>query len=110
MNLSTAFHPQTNRQVERTIQTLKDMLRDFVIDFKRNWVDHLPLMRLFMIGSVGLPLGGLRLVRLDCLVLTFFTNPHREVKIIRDRLQTSQSCQKSYADVRQKELEFDVGD
>ncbi|WMV50797.1 hypothetical protein MTR67_044182, partial [Solanum verrucosum] len=34
VNLSTAFHPQTNGQAERTIPTLEDMLRAYVIDFK----------------------------------------------------------------------------
>ncbi|KAI3761820.1 hypothetical protein L1987_52242 [Smallanthus sonchifolius] len=33
LNLSTAYHPQTDGQSERTIQTLEDMLRAYVIDF-----------------------------------------------------------------------------
>ena len=44
VKLSTAFHPQTDGQAERTIQTLEDMLRACVIDFKGNWDDHLPLI------------------------------------------------------------------
>ena len=43
VNLSTTFHPQTDAQAERTIQTLEDMLRALVIDFKGSWDDHLPL-------------------------------------------------------------------
>ncbi|GJT66515.1 uncharacterized mitochondrial protein-like protein [Tanacetum coccineum] len=35
---------QTNGQSERTIQTLKDMLRACVIDFGKGWVNHLPLV------------------------------------------------------------------
>ena len=31
-------------QAERTIQTLEDMLRAFIIDFNRNWDKHLPLV------------------------------------------------------------------
>ena len=44
MNLSISFHPQTDGQVERTIQTLEDMLRAYVIDFEENLHDHLPLI------------------------------------------------------------------
>ncbi|WMV38319.1 hypothetical protein MTR67_031704 [Solanum verrucosum] len=44
VKLSTAFHPQKDGQAERTIQTLEDMLRACVIDFKGNWDDHLPLI------------------------------------------------------------------
>ncbi|GKB82666.1 putative reverse transcriptase domain-containing protein [Tanacetum coccineum] len=43
LDMSTAYHPQTDRQSERTIQTLKDMLRDCVIDFGKGCVNHLPL-------------------------------------------------------------------
>ena len=44
VDLSTAFHPQKDGQVERTIHTLEDMLRYCVSDFKGNWDDHLPLI------------------------------------------------------------------
>ena len=64
-------------QAERTIQTLEDMLRAFVIDFKGSWDDHLPLiefaynnshhsciqmalMRLYMGVDVDLLLVGLK--------------------------------------------------
>ena len=38
------FHPQTDVQVERTIQTLEDMIRSCIIDFKGSWDKHLPLV------------------------------------------------------------------
>ncbi|KAJ0468424.1 putative nucleotidyltransferase, Ribonuclease H [Helianthus annuus] len=44
LNLSTAFHPQTDGQTERTIRTLEDMLRACVIDFGGNWNKYLPLV------------------------------------------------------------------
>ena len=42
VNLSTAFYHQMDGQAECTIQTLEDILRACVIDFKCNWYDHLP--------------------------------------------------------------------
>ncbi|GJX25871.1 putative reverse transcriptase domain-containing protein [Tanacetum coccineum] len=39
-----AYHPQTDGQSERTIQTLEDMLRACAIDFGKGWVNHLPLV------------------------------------------------------------------
>nr|GFB20126.1 putative reverse transcriptase domain-containing protein [Tanacetum cinerariifolium] len=42
--MSTAYHPQTDGQSERTIQTLEDMLRACAIDFGKGWVNHLPLV------------------------------------------------------------------
>nr|GFC53670.1 putative reverse transcriptase domain-containing protein [Tanacetum cinerariifolium] len=41
MDMSTAYHPETDGQSERTIQTLKDMLRACAIDFGKGWVNHL---------------------------------------------------------------------
>ena len=41
---STAFHPQTDGESERTIQILEDMLRACVLDFQGSWMDHLPLI------------------------------------------------------------------
>ena len=44
LHFSTAFHPQTDSQSERTIQTLEDMLRACVMEFKGSWDTHLALM------------------------------------------------------------------
>ncbi|GJZ13473.1 putative reverse transcriptase domain-containing protein [Tanacetum coccineum] len=44
LDMSTAYHPQTDGQSERTIQTLEDMLRACVIDFGKGWDRHLPLV------------------------------------------------------------------
>ncbi|GJV63949.1 putative reverse transcriptase domain-containing protein [Tanacetum coccineum] len=41
--MSTAYHPETDGQSERTIQTLEDMLRACLIDFGKGWVKHFPL-------------------------------------------------------------------
>nr|GEY44416.1 reverse transcriptase [Tanacetum cinerariifolium] len=44
LDISTAYHPKTDGQSERTIQTLEDMLRACVIDFGNGWERHLPLV------------------------------------------------------------------
>ncbi|GJR48721.1 putative reverse transcriptase domain-containing protein [Tanacetum coccineum] len=44
LDMSTAYHPQTDEQSERTIQTLEDMVRTCVIDFGNGWDRHLPLI------------------------------------------------------------------
>ncbi|GJS08272.1 putative reverse transcriptase domain-containing protein [Tanacetum coccineum] len=51
LDMSTAYHPQTDKQSERTIQTLKDMLRACVIDFGKGWKRHLPLVEFFYNNS-----------------------------------------------------------
>nr|GEY99484.1 putative reverse transcriptase domain, ribonuclease H-like domain, aspartic peptidase domain protein [Tanacetum cinerariifolium] len=43
-DMSTTYHPETNGQSERTIQTLEDMLRACVVDFRKGWEKHLPLV------------------------------------------------------------------
>ncbi|GJU78395.1 putative reverse transcriptase domain-containing protein [Tanacetum coccineum] len=44
LDMSTAYHPQTDGQSERTIQTLEDMLRACVLDFRGSWDVHLLLV------------------------------------------------------------------
>ena len=42
--MNSKFHPQTDGQSERVIQILEEMLQACVMDFKGNWVEHLPLI------------------------------------------------------------------
>src|SRR4051812_1799361 len=44
LHMSTAYHPQTDGQSERTIQTLEDMLRACVMDWGGSWEDHIRLV------------------------------------------------------------------
>nr|GEZ78272.1 reverse transcriptase domain-containing protein [Tanacetum cinerariifolium] len=44
LDMSTTYHPKTDGQSERTIQTLEDMLRACAINFGKGWVNHLPLV------------------------------------------------------------------
>ncbi|GJW94334.1 putative reverse transcriptase domain-containing protein [Tanacetum coccineum] len=52
LDMSTAYHPQTGGQSERTIQTLEDMLRACVMDFGGSWDTHLPLIEFSFIITV----------------------------------------------------------
>nr|GFA86629.1 DNA/RNA polymerase superfamily protein [Tanacetum cinerariifolium] len=44
LKFSTAFHPQTNGQTKRTIQTLEDMLRSCALEWTGNWDEYLCLV------------------------------------------------------------------
>ena len=44
VHMSTTYHPQTDGQSERTVQTLEDMLRACVLDWEGSWVKYLPLV------------------------------------------------------------------
>nr|GEX86762.1 putative reverse transcriptase domain-containing protein [Tanacetum cinerariifolium] len=45
LDMSTTYHPQTDGQSERTIQTLEDINRAYILDFRRSWDVHLPLVK-----------------------------------------------------------------
>lgn len=45
LKFSSAYHPQTDEKSERIVQTLEDMLRACVLDFKRPWEQHTPLIK-----------------------------------------------------------------
>ena len=59
LDFSTAYHPQTDGQTERTIQTLEDMLRMCVLDLKQDWDQYLPLVEFAYNNSyhssIGMP-------------------------------------------------------
>ena len=57
LHFSTAFHPQIDGQSERTIQTLNDMLRACVLNFKRSWVKYLPLVEFTYNNSYQTSIG-----------------------------------------------------
>ena len=57
LHFSTAFHPQTGGQSERIIQTLEDMLRACVLDFKGYWVKYLPLVEFAYNNSFQASIG-----------------------------------------------------
>ncbi|GKF14586.1 putative reverse transcriptase domain, ribonuclease H-like domain, aspartic peptidase domain protein [Tanacetum coccineum] len=100
--MSTAYHPQTDGQSERTIQTLEDMLRACVIDFRKGWESHLPLCRSPVCWA---EVGDVQLTGPEIIHETT-----KKIVQIRQRLQAAKDRQRSYANVKRKPLEFQVGD
>ena len=69
-----------------------------------------PLIRLYMGVDVDLLLVGFKVGETALIGTYSFLYAMEKVQLIRDILKTSQSLQKSYADVRRRKLEFQVGD
>nr|GFC27792.1 putative reverse transcriptase domain-containing protein [Tanacetum cinerariifolium] len=95
LHMSTTYHPETDGQSERTIQTLEDMLRAYVMDFGGSWDTHLLLTEV----------GESQLIGPEIMQETT-----KKIIQIKERLKTARSRQKSYANKRRKPLEFKVGD
>ncbi|GJW53840.1 putative reverse transcriptase domain-containing protein [Tanacetum coccineum] len=125
--MSTAHHPQTDGQSERTIQTLENMIRACVIDFGKGWDRHLPLVEFSYNNSYH---TSIKVAPFEALYGRKCRSPicwdevgdaqltGREIvhetteKIIqiKKHIQAARYKQKSYADRRRNPLEFEVGD
>ncbi|GKA79958.1 reverse transcriptase domain-containing protein [Tanacetum coccineum] len=127
LDISTAYHPQTDGQSERTIQTLEDMLRACVIDFGGNWDVHLLLVEFSYNNSYY---SSIQCAPFEPLYGRKYRSPvlwaeigessligpelvqetTDKVVLIKEKLKAARDRQKSYADNRRKPLEFEVGD
>ncbi|GKG00555.1 putative reverse transcriptase domain-containing protein [Tanacetum coccineum] len=125
--MSTAYHPQTNGQSKRTIQTLEDILRACVIDFENGWDRHLPLVEFSYNNSYH---TSIKAAPFEALYSRKCRSPVCWAKVgeaqltepeiihettekifkIRERMQAVRDRQKSYAEKRRRPLEFEVGD
>ncbi|GKC45451.1 putative reverse transcriptase domain-containing protein [Tanacetum coccineum] len=101
LDMSTAYHPQTDRQSERTIQTLEDMLCACVIDFGKGWVNHFPLVKFSYNNSYH---ASIKAAPFKALYDRKCRSP------IKQRIQAARDRQKSYADLKRKPMEFQVRD
>ncbi|GJT46242.1 putative reverse transcriptase domain-containing protein [Tanacetum coccineum] len=127
ISISTAYHPETDGQSERTIQTLEDMLRACVIDFGKGWVKHLPLAEFSYNNSYHASIKAAPYEALygrKCRSPVCWaevgeaqlTGPEliqettEKIVLIKQRMQAAQDRQKSYADRKRKPMEFEVGD
>ncbi|TYK21801.1 pol protein [Cucumis melo var. makuwa] len=100
LDFSTTFHPQTDGQTERLNQVLEDMLRACVLEFLGSWDSHLHLIEFAYNNSYQATIG---MAPFEALYGKCCRSPVCWGGV-------AQSRQKSYADVRCKDLEFEVGD
>ncbi|GJR54131.1 putative reverse transcriptase domain-containing protein [Tanacetum coccineum] len=127
LDMRTAYHPEMDGKSERTIQTLEDMLRVCVIDFGNGWVKNLPLVEISFNNSYHATIkdapfealygqkcrspvcwaevGEVQLTGPDLVQETT-----EKVIQIKQRIQAARDRQKSYADLKRKSMEFQVGD
>ncbi|WVZ93838.1 LOW QUALITY PROTEIN: hypothetical protein U9M48_039792 [Paspalum notatum var. saurae] len=127
LNFSSAYHPQTDGQIERTNQILEDMLRACAIQYGTSWDKSLPYAEFSYNNSYQASIKMSLFQALygkRCRMRLHWDQPgekqlfgpeiiedaDRQVRMIRENLRIAQSRQKSYADHRRKDLEFAVGD
>jgi len=123
LRLSSAYHPQTDGQTERTIQSLEDLLRACVLEQGVSWVECLPLIEFTynnsFHSSIGMaPFEALYGRRCRTPLCWFESGESallgpevvqettEKVKMIQEKMKASQSRQKSYHDKRRKNIEF----
>ncbi|GKA27913.1 putative reverse transcriptase domain-containing protein [Tanacetum coccineum] len=94
LDMSTTYHPETDGQSERTIQTLEDMLRACVLDFGKNWDRHLSLVEFSYNNRYH----------------TSIKDAPFEIVQIKSRIQAARDRQKRYVNIRRKPMVFRVGD
>ncbi|GJT75953.1 reverse transcriptase domain-containing protein [Tanacetum coccineum] len=127
LDLSIAYHPETDGQSERTIQTLEDMLRACAINFGGNWDTHRPLVEFSYNNSYHtivecalfealygrkcrMPIAWAEVGESQLIGPEILQETTDKIVQIKERLKTARNHQKSYADNRRKPLKFSVGD
>ncbi|GJS80183.1 putative reverse transcriptase domain-containing protein [Tanacetum coccineum] len=123
--MSTAYHPKLTPELERTMQTLEDMLRACVIYFGKGWVKHLPLAEFSYNNSYHASikvapyeaLYGRKCRSLVCWAEVGeaqLTGPEliqettEKIVLIKQRMQATQESSKSYADRKESRWEFEL--
>ncbi|GJV70632.1 reverse transcriptase domain-containing protein [Tanacetum coccineum] len=126
LDMSTAYHPQTDGQSERTIQTL-GLVRACAIDFGKGWVNHLPLVEFSYNNSYHAsikaapfealygrkcrsPVCWTEVGEAQILGPELIQETTEKIVQIKQRMQAARDRQKSYADLKRKPMEFQVGD
>ena len=127
LNFSIAIHSQTDGQSERVIQILEDMLRSYVINYKGSWDRHIPLVEFVYNNSFQSSIEMAPYEALygrKCRTLLCWTKfsekkvigpdliqeTEEKVKMIRERLKVANNRQKSYADMKRKDIRYEIGE
>ena len=127
LDLSTAFHPQTDSQSKRTIQVLEDMLCACVIEFGGHWDKFLSLLEFSYNNSYHSsidmapfealygrrcrsPIGWFDAFEVRPWGTDLLRDSSENVKSIQEKLLAAQSRQKEYVDRRVRDLEFMEGE
>ena len=127
LNFSTAFHPQTDGQSERLIQVLEDMMRSCAIEFEGSWDRYLSLMEFSYNNSYQssiqmapyealygrkcrTPLCWTELSEDKITGVDLIQQTKEKVKLIQERLKAASDRQKSYADLKRKDVSYEVGE
>ena len=109
------------------IQVLEDMLRGCMLDFSRSWDKYIPLMEFSYNNSCQssismAPYEALYGMKCRTPVCWTYLNEHKvigidmeketkeKVRVIQQRLKATNGRQKSYADLKRKVMEYEVGD
>ena len=121
------YHPQTDGKSERTIQSLEDLLRAYVLEDSGSWDKYLPLIEFTynnsFHSSIGItPYEALYGIKCRSPLCWFESRENlllgpeliqqttNKIRMIQEKLRTAQSRQKSYADKRRRPLKFLEGD
>jgi hypothetical protein len=127
LRFSTAYHPQTDGQTERTNQVLEDMLRAYAIQYGTSWDKCLPYAEFSYNNSYQASLKKSPIEALygrKCRTPLYWDQigerqvfgpdiveeAEQLVQQVRENLRVAQTRQKSYADVRRRDLTFAGGD
>ncbi|KAG8491018.1 hypothetical protein CXB51_014151 [Gossypium anomalum] len=102
LHFSTAFHPQTDGQSERIIQILENMLRCCIIEFSGSWERYLPLIEFTYNNSFQ---SSIKMAPYEALYGRKCRTP-----LFWTKLSETSDRQKSYADLKQKDIEYQVRD
>nr|GFC97267.1 putative reverse transcriptase domain-containing protein [Tanacetum cinerariifolium] len=111
----------------RTIQTLEDMLRACAINFGKGWVNHLPFVKFSYNNSYHAtikaapfealygrkcrsPVCWTEVGEAQILDPKLIQETTEKIVQIKQRMQAARDRQKSYADLKRKPMEFQVGD